>query len=109
MEASRKLILETKDSVTHWCETEVGSSPQWCSLYRFNIRNPTRLPIRSVTIGYDYYGVCAEQTARTKTFTVNLKSDEEHESLIEWFVPSGPTCSKVLDVEFDKTFIPEQC
>ncbi len=110
IEASRRLVLDTKDSVTHECETSRNSN--WCDRYIFTIRNPTKIPIKMVTIGYDSFLVCEDKptrSARTEILTVNLEPDEEYESLIEWATNGPPTCSKVLDVEFDKTFIPEQC
>jgi hypothetical protein len=103
-------VLDTKDSVTHECETSFF--PKWCDRYSFTIRNRTKIPIKKVTIGYDSFMVCADKPTRstgTEILKVNLEPDEEYESLIEWATNGPPTCSKVLDVEFDKTFIPEQC
>ena len=68
-----------------------------------------RLMLNACRPGRYRYKLCAAESARTETLTVNLEPDEEYESLILWFNDSDTTCSKVLDVEFDETFIPEQC
>ena len=109
-----KTMLDTKQ-VSFLCKKYRPRSfdTNVCSRYAIQVSNSTDLPIISARIGYGTKKSC-KKTELLNTLGISAriapKGSLPHISSIEWPVYGGNLeCARLLDVEFDTTFKPEQC
>jgi hypothetical protein len=94
---------------SHKCETENGVYVRYCERHELAIFNLSDFVIKEFEIGYERYKVCSSKPRFTKTLIPTRTGYGNHtQTLFEWSA-SDPYCIKLLDVEFEDSFVPEDC
>jgi hypothetical protein len=108
-----KTMLDT-EQVSFWCEKYRPRSfdANVCSRYAIQVSNSTDLPIISVRVGYGTTKSCKREFSNSLAISARIapKGSLPHLSSIDWSVHGGNLeCARIMDVEFDTIFEPEQC
>lgn len=92
---------------SHKCESTRGF---YCARHELEIINFSDLVIKEFKIGYENYKVCSSKPFYTRTLVPTSTNYGNHtQTLFEWAVSNGQYCIKLLDVEFEDSFVPEDC
>lgn len=92
---------------SHKCESKKG---WWCTRHELEIINYSDLVIKEFDIGYENYKVCSSKPLNSRTLVPTSSDYGNHtQTLFEWSVLIDEHCIKLLDVEFEDSFVPEDC
>ena len=108
LENAKKAMFK-KGSVWHKCETSHQDYSHWCVRYELSIHNSTAFPIKKVKFGYEDFMTCSASPGYKRSIDALIPPKTIHKALFQNFTANKPFCTKLLDVEFDTTFKPEQC
>ena len=96
-----------------WCDAFVyNGSSIGCKSYSTSFYNKSDLPIRSMSFLYGTSKSCSTSGDYAKTINALIapNSSKPHMVSLDWSTYRDPiSCGKVVDVEFDTIFEPEQC
>ena len=107
--AKNLMLSIVEPTITHKCHRPNTDYPQWCSGYTFTVTNVTDVPIKSIKIGWAKASLCSKTPFNVRNIKTSIKAGRSYTTKMAWTVFGGSTCSRVLDVEFDTSFKPEQC
>jgi hypothetical protein len=107
--AKNLMLSIVEPTMAHRCHSPNPDYPQWCRGYTFKVTNVTDVPIKSIKIGWAKASLCSKTPKNVRNIKTSIKAGGSYTTKMAWTVFGGSTCSRLLDVEFDTTFKPEQC
>lgn len=95
------------DSFSHKCETP-SSKATYCKRHKLEFLNFSDLAIKELEIGYEDT-FCSSKPLNTTTLKTTKTTYGNHtQTIFDWYL-TAPYCIKLLDVEFEDSFVPEDC
>lgn len=95
------------DSFSHKCETP-SSKATYCKRHKLEFLNFSDLAIKELEIGYEDT-FCSSKPLNTTTLKTTKTTYGNHtQTIFDWYL-TAPYCIKLLNVEFEDSFVPEDC